>query len=317
MKTVAILFCGMPRYFERCYQSHLQFFDLDGYQFDYFIHCWEESRFWYDPKGGRFNSKENLEDRLKDIYNPKKIEVESQEENFDLQLDFDAICRLSRYYDFVGNIKEEDQYLIWKHFFSDKEKFLDRLHAGQLYSLEKVTNLKKEYENENNIRYDKVIRFRLDNVLDKHTDSEKDSIFKLNWFLDDDGNLIERLDEGAKESDYVIFSHWCSFGEGGRPCIGDMFFGGSSYAFDCLCQDVYRFLIKSIMRELSSFKESEVCGWVPEAILAEKIIRDSAKLRCLSPVRQTPYRSFHLDGNQDYETIHGKYLKQLEGEDFL
>lgn len=77
MKKIAVLYSGMPRTFRRCYQSHLNFFSLDGYQFDFFFHLWSNNTY----KRSAEVDKEDIEVLRKDItdiYSPKKIKIEEQ-----------------------------------------------------------------------------------------------------------------------------------------------------------------------------------------------------------------------------------------------
>ena len=45
---MAVIFAGQPRTFRHCYKSHLDFFTMDGYEFDFFIHAWSDQ--WYRTK---------------------------------------------------------------------------------------------------------------------------------------------------------------------------------------------------------------------------------------------------------------------------
>ena len=45
MKRIAVLLSGMPRNLDKVYQSHLDIFKHDGYEFDFFIHAWKDC--WY------------------------------------------------------------------------------------------------------------------------------------------------------------------------------------------------------------------------------------------------------------------------------
>ena len=80
-KRIAVIFAGQPRTFRHCYKSHLDFFKMDGYEFDFFIHAWSDQ--WYRVKtcseytvdNEFLEDEEQLKKELIEIYQPKAITV--------------------------------------------------------------------------------------------------------------------------------------------------------------------------------------------------------------------------------------------------
>ena len=52
----------------------------------------------------------------------------------------------------------------WREKLDDRQHFLNNINAGQLYSIAESSRLRSEYEQENNFKYDLVLRYRLDNL---------------------------------------------------------------------------------------------------------------------------------------------------------
>lgn len=138
---IAICISGQPRNLNKSYPGIKEKL-LDPYSPDVFIHTWYNKE---DIGTNRVNSwghkiEENLNQftlsNIFEKYNPKKFKIENQI-NFCLPLEL-----------------QDTNY----HFNM----------TSMLYSMNEANNLKKQYEAENNFKYDVVIRTRFDlNILDE------------------------------------------------------------------------------------------------------------------------------------------------------
>ena len=160
---IALCLSGHLRSFERTFQS-LQEQLLKKTDCDIFLHIWE-------PENKRL--KDQIFYRAQQLYSPKKVVMESQKH-------FEVTSEMSK-------------------------RIIDpRNHAGVLsmfYKIEVCNNLKREYENENNFKYDCVIRCRPDLFFENNfsIDDMKDSNSIYLPPIGDFGGLNDQFAFGSSE----------------------------------------------------------------------------------------------------------------------
>lgn len=166
MKRIAVQFFGHLRTYEKTYKSFLKNIvaanQKDGYEVDIFLHTWTEKDHttisFRNPNGEELlNSKLNENDRemVQSIYHPKKILFEDQ-------------------------IKCEEK-IFFEKLYNSKKSFKGVLNMT--YSIYRVNELRKEYEENLESRYDWIIvtrpdiefftPFRIDDFLDAYNKSNQ------------------------------------------------------------------------------------------------------------------------------------------------
>lgn len=144
MPKIALCYSGRPRDLVECYENHKKYFGLGQEDVDVFAHLWFDESLSgtpYLPNGGQgVWPDESIKSWISQNWNPKKIVFEKPKifENL-----------------FVG---QWEQNRGW-HSAGHKDSML-----SSLYSLQEAVKLKKEYEIENNFKYDYVVRLRPDMV---------------------------------------------------------------------------------------------------------------------------------------------------------
>jgi hypothetical protein len=136
---VAVCFSGQPRYLGNQYEKIHKTL-IEPYNSDVFIHCWWDpsyigQRFDFSPHASsRTGTWEfNTDFKVKQLYNPKKVAFEPHK-NFDMTA-------------FAGaNFERQSPHIL----------------KSMWYSVNKANQLKAEYEKENAMVYDLVIRTRFD-----------------------------------------------------------------------------------------------------------------------------------------------------------
>jgi hypothetical protein len=133
---VAILISGHMRSNEIERTLHL----LNGYNYDVFIHTWDNMGF----KGKETNLKDSvdrnlIESMIKRMPNVKSYKIENNET-------------------YITSLVDDDDITYFN--FSSPEKFI----KSQLYSINQSFNIFDEYRIQNNVQYDLVIRTRFDNA---------------------------------------------------------------------------------------------------------------------------------------------------------
>jgi hypothetical protein len=139
---VALCLSGQARFLEACYFESMKPYILDVHKPDVFIHTWDVS-----DKIGQFFTNgsdhamggpitENLMDQMLTLYKPTKHIIAKQ-----------VLFESNKWVDRVmPTIKSDHMY-------------------SMFYSIQQSNNLKKLYEQENNFKYDWVIRIRFDMAL--------------------------------------------------------------------------------------------------------------------------------------------------------
>jgi len=165
-KRIAVCLFGEPRSVGTTSSYIKSFFECDDIEVDYFCHSWIKNTCrWYLGKDSIYNIELNSEEQkeediygninkvteyLKETYNPKKILVE----------------------DYVPFIRKYSKEKSKEYGVPYAERWLKKPDeqipdgTGQFFSTEKSINLKREYEIENNFRYDVVYRLRYDTALE-------------------------------------------------------------------------------------------------------------------------------------------------------
>ena len=137
-KKVALIYSGQPRHLRECHRNHREnFWDRNpDWEVDVFAHVWYDkswvgSYFWDQYKDrGKWDA--DLVPFMEENWKPKGLEFEEPKQFIcDWQPD-------PRFPHPVNNI------------------------ISMFYSLEKANDLKKKYEEENNFKYDCVVRLRTD-----------------------------------------------------------------------------------------------------------------------------------------------------------
>ncbi len=142
MKKIAICLSGQPRYISDGYLN-LNREILSKYDVDFFIHTWFDpnyvgSKFDFSPLNSYNRSgiwEINTIEKINELYQPLKIYYEPQKQ-----------------FNIYNDVSYEKQSPIALY--------------SMYYSIWKSNELKKEYENKNNFKYDCVIRTRFDIKLD-------------------------------------------------------------------------------------------------------------------------------------------------------
>ena len=155
---IAILFYGQPRFFEHTYKNIVENYTIDGCETHYFAHFWEDVGFWPgDEKQQQYVDTKLL---VKECCEKIKIKKYIQEDYTEL----DTIGRV---------IYNTQKFHLGRRLSSAEDYTLLRYGLGQHISLYKCFNLMEQYELENQIKYDVVIKVRTDWVYSKHDSKTK------------------------------------------------------------------------------------------------------------------------------------------------
>jgi hypothetical protein len=148
---VALCLSGQPRFHNGKSYLSIKKFILDKYNVDVFIHSWvsKDKNFVYPVASWTGIKKlvieENIHDELVQLYSPKKILIEEP--------------RLFPEY--------------------DKGTYFTKNIPSIFFTMKMADKLRQEYEVQNNIKYDWVIRARTDTLLESFPEIEKLSKNKL------------------------------------------------------------------------------------------------------------------------------------------
>lgn len=138
---VALLLSGHYRTFEQNYASLKQNL-LDLYDIDIFMYTWDDYGFWTPDEndtGGVYKTIKFSSDFITKIVKPKKYKIEKMDDHLQIIKDLSMKVKNKRYH-FVRPINI----------------------TGLWYSLHNCDLLRREYEKENNLKYDVIIRGRFD-----------------------------------------------------------------------------------------------------------------------------------------------------------
>ena len=147
MTRIALCYSGQPRDFIHAVDNHREHFGLGQDNVDVFGHIWfDESvvgKVFTIPSKGVWPSGE-IKNWISQTWKPKKL-IYDPPRRFDHEIP------------------------AWRDFGHPKDN-----QISQFYSMEQVMKLKREYEKENNFRYDYVVRMRTDTVFLKPFGSIED-----------------------------------------------------------------------------------------------------------------------------------------------
>lgn len=158
---IALCFSGEPRFIEECYPFISENLIKPNSIEDVFIHTWysedtsgiplyknEVSSF----SGDSYIKQDSIE-RIKDLYSPKKMMVETPMNFINSSINWGD--SFGKYYGGGGNEHSADEF---------KRIKINNMYSF-MYSNMKAILLKKEYELENDFTYDMVIKSRFDNII--------------------------------------------------------------------------------------------------------------------------------------------------------
>tara|TARA_B100000519_G_C14254658_1_gene444394 strand:- start:1973 stop:2953 length:981 start_codon:yes stop_codon:yes gene_type:complete len=157
--NIAVLVYAQPRFINLSYKRLKEEYDIPGANVDFFIHFWEDVGF--SPacdKTANYITYNNLQEYIEYI-NPKKYKIEDYKELDEL----------------VFLLKNTKSYILNDKVKSKNVRLKDRYEYGQWFSHKKAYLLMEEYEKENNMQYDLVIKTKTDYIY-KRTDKEKQYI---------------------------------------------------------------------------------------------------------------------------------------------
>ena len=302
---MAVCFAGMPRHYDKCSDSLLKFFTFNNMEVDFFIHCW--SNIWYHPKVGCDTRKEldkdSLGKDLSNIFSPKKMIIEDQLKNSDLEDSINLLCDIHESVKHFTNTPKPMAYVFEQRVVD--EFLTSRYHFGQIYSISKAIQIKTQYEKENNFEYDLVFRSRLDNYMQEVNEEWKNSSFE---------NMSQRMSEehiindcrNVSTKSELIFCQWLAL-HGKCVHMGDKFFGGKSSAMSVF-ENLFNFQMFRIIEHLSGSKN--IFQFFPEAVLGDIISTYNYMVEHhLWPGEILTYRDYHVGQGDDFEKLREIYLQ--------
>lgn len=198
---IALCFSGQPRFLKEVSQYILRNI-CDGYDVDVFMHLWfdedlQNKPYKYGGDGGWVNQRISP-DAITDaqtIYSPKKLKVEKSRIFKDSNIVTDycynpngSIIHWTRHW----NESQEPDY---------KNRMVNNW-LSSFYSLNQVNILKKEYEYENDFKYDFVVRCRTDSVVQTKIIFEQYNpsiVYYTNILNQPDGMIADYLNFGGSK----------------------------------------------------------------------------------------------------------------------
>ena len=173
---IALCFSGQPRFVSEVSQL-IKANVIGDYDVDVFAHLWfdedlQTKPYKYGGDGGWKNQRipSNAIERFKRTYEPKNLLVEKSKKFLNSELSNNYMPSLDRYKGGKPDYEKEPNFEI-----RDVNNII-----SYHYSLMKACSLKKEYEYENDFRYDYVIRMRTDAEVHNQIQYEsfpKDTVF--------------------------------------------------------------------------------------------------------------------------------------------
>jgi hypothetical protein len=154
---VAICFSGMPRSFKTVYNSHKKYIydvlDDQGIQYDTFIHTWNNKIQYpkYLPDEG--NTTELIQ-----MYKPVSYKIETYDKTKIQTLLQDS--GVNEYHNYIDHKNKTHDIGDWIG-----GGLLTNNTISLFYGLNESNNLRKQYELNNEIEYDIVIKTRFDNIM--------------------------------------------------------------------------------------------------------------------------------------------------------
>ena len=232
--NVAILICGQPRMLDFCLPKIKNVFDTLEVNLKYFVHSYNEigikSYSSANPKATSVVTftKNEITEKFNSYLPVEQIVIEDYSKILNYKKPITDIIKVintekSFYYSDIGS-EGDNHYLTW---------------MGAMYSAAKANELKKEYENNNKIKFNVVIKLRTDIVFHEYyLGLRKNQTQQV---------LLKQTNKGGGHNQmYVTYIH----SKAGRLEVGDFIKWGPSESFDVLLHDVitnyYELCIESI-----------------------------------------------------------------------
>lgn len=226
MKVALCLF-GQPRFINEVSPYILQNL-CEGYDVDVFFHLWFDEDLQSKPYkyggGGQWEKQRipptAIEDALK-IYNPKKYKVEKS------KVFKDSTIKTDYCYYPNGELVPWSKH--WKE--SDEPDYIPRMINNWMsyhYSVNQVNLLRREYEYENDFKYDWVVKSRTDSVVQqkiKYEDYDPSVVNYPGWLNQPDGMINDYLNFGGPKAMNAFMSTFCFMDSLFERC--DQEFGGA------------------------------------------------------------------------------------------
>ena len=232
---IAVLFFGQPRTLELCAKHIRRNFTYEGVQTDFFVHSFDRVNFIGSEDLGverKFDIDE-LKDLYVKYYNPVDMIVEDYSALTEI---CKAIHKTQRIV--MGRSKKRDEPPSYYGMINKSEysfvKFL-----SQFYSSQAVNDLKKKHEEDNNFKYDVVIKSRTDSVFLLTDERKRRSIF-----LDDYQSKNGVLD--------IIWTPHLRVREG-NVMLCDQVIWGPSASFDMWLDNIVYSCVELVQKLSSEF----------------------------------------------------------------
>ena len=172
---IAVLLFGQPRYIEHSAKFILEEFTFDGHDTDFFCHFWRHTEDISEKSALMVQDveKDFIERKVKDVLSPKSFTIEEKTEPLSLASSMKELqLKINNNKKYFGHIPQ--------HRTSERRDTVFDASLGSFFqdisqhlSVEKVVKLKQKHEEENNFKYDLVIRIRAD-LFFKHKECYKD-----------------------------------------------------------------------------------------------------------------------------------------------
>ena len=171
---IAVLLYGQPRFLKRTARSINEEFEIDGCNTDFFYHSWPSVGYSISDEQHKTNDlldKKLLESKFSELYSPAAGYV--SEDYSELEQILNNLCGITS---FLSKDFKIPEVLLEEHIY----------YTGQFYSLGEVVKKKKEYEKQNNFKYDVVIRVRTDTFfkgIEFYSNEERYQNEKFNFYV--------------------------------------------------------------------------------------------------------------------------------------
>ena len=196
---IALCFSGQPRFIEEVAPS-IKENVIGNYDVDVFAHLWFDDDLQSKPYkyggSGKWKDQRISSDAINkfvEIYNPQKILIQGSKRFLDSNLSDNYFASLKRYKWGAIDNPEEPNFNI-----RDVNNII-----SYYYSLQKVNTLKKEYEYDNDFKYDIVIKIRTDSIVHNKISYEsfpKDKIYYSGNQNQPDGMINDWFNFGGSEA---------------------------------------------------------------------------------------------------------------------
>tara|TARA_R110002167_G_scaffold53699_21_gene153704 strand:- start:1635 stop:2543 length:909 start_codon:yes stop_codon:yes gene_type:complete len=150
---VAVCVSGSLRQFKSCYENLVEhLFSVNGCEYDFFLSSWDSKIRHHKVD---FEDEGTFEEAIS-LYKPKKYnyEIYNNEKRNELA-NLSGLIEHQRKYGGGKSLKRQFKHKVTGGWYAHN-------YIGQLYNIYKANELKKDYEKENNFKYDLSIRIRYD-----------------------------------------------------------------------------------------------------------------------------------------------------------